>query len=607
LITDSSRVPLRDRGWIGDGVRGALVSGDGTIDWYCPAALSGSPACWSLLDPAGGAVRVGPVRTGTGARRRLPAFHQAYRQRSNVLETVLGDGAGGRVSIVDVFPWPGPGLGVTGQVIRLVTALAGPVSVEVEVLPAGRWGPAREVAAFEGGLVVDGMVVRAGFPLRFEPLGRDAPRWRGTRRLEPGAALAVTLEPAGEEHALSTDAARRSAADSEVAWRSWLAPLAYDGPYRALVERSLLAVRALTGPDGAPAAAGTTSLPRRPGSERSADDRSVRVRDVAAAVATWAAAGFPEDAEAAEHWLRQAVTATPLPWPGALDPDGQPVPELEVLGLAGWRRSQPVVTGRPAGVVDLGLYGEVVAAYGASTGGPAGTRGPGPLSAAWPALAEAVDWVADHWNELDSGGWESAGPPGLMVASRVEAWSALDRMARLGWEANPLDLQAASWLQEARQVWTWLESAALAAGNSLRRDGAVAAGDEPDAALLRVAWRGPWPAHHPIVTATVDRVLAQLSSGGLVHRHSPQVDDGRAGPDNPDLLATLWAVRALTGLGRWEEAHERMEAVVALGGEVGLLAEAADPASGELMGNLPSTAVHLAAVDAALALAAGPR
>jgi GH15 family glucan-1,4-alpha-glucosidase len=50
-----------------------------------------------------------------------------------------------------------------------------------------------------------------------------------------------------------------------------------------------------------------------------------------------------------------------------------------------------------------------------------------------------------------------------------------------------------------------------------------------------------------------------------------------------------------------------MEAGVGAGGHLGLLAEAVDPLSGELMGNLPAACVHLALVDAALALAAGPR
>ncbi len=213
--------------------------------------------------------------------------------------------------------------------------------------------------------------------------------------------------------------------------------------------------------------------------------------------------------------------------------------------------------GRPLGVVDLDVYGEVVAAYGVSTSGPGGGAGAGPLSGAWPDLAGAIDWVADHWGEPDAGVWGSAGPPALLVASRVQVWAALDRMARLGRAANPLDLQAATWHQEARQVLTWLEANGVAADGGLRRDGRPGRADEPDAALLRIAWRGPWPLAHPIVTATVDRVLEQLGSDSFVYRYSPQVDDGRAGPDNPDLLASLWAVRALAQLGRWEEAHTR--------------------------------------------------
>ncbi|MBO0729571.1 MAG: hypothetical protein J2P57_09950, partial [Acidimicrobiaceae bacterium] len=274
-------------------------------------------------------------------------------------------------------------------------------------------------------------------------------------------------------------------------------------------------------------------------------------------------------AEAAEGWLRRAAAATPLPWPSALAPDGAPLPDREELGLQGWRRSQPVVTGKDLpgvqGTVQMDLYGDVVAAV---------TSG-GPLSAAWEPLAAAADWVADHW-QVPS------------ISSALQAWFALDRMTRLARAANPLDLQAVVWQQTAAEILRGIEREGMS-------EAAV------DAALLRVAWRGPWPPHHPLVASTVDRVLLQLSSGLLVYRQGEQVDD------SPDLTASLWAVRALTRLDRWEEAHERMDAVVSLGGDLGVLAEAADPLSGELLGNLPSASAHLALIDAAIALAAGPR
>lgn len=609
MITDADRVPLDARAWIADGTRGALVTADGTVDWYCPTGWAGDPACWRLLDPAGGALRVGPSRGGTGATRTLPATTQGYRSDTNVTETVLEGSGGRRLSITDLLPWPGPGVMPAGRLVRLIRALAGPVEVEVEVMPAGPWRAAREVQASEDGLVVDGVLYRTGARLEAAPLDRDTPRWRGTRRLESGEAMVVTIDRVGEHVPLSADATERLAAETVTAWRSWLAPVTYDGPYRDAVTRSLLAVRSLIGPHGAPAAAGTTSLPRRVGSERTTDDRYIRWRDAAAAAATFAAVGLDEDAEAAEAWLRRAVSEAALPWPPMVDADGQPVPPAEEVSAAGWRRTQPVLVGRLAGPPDLDLYGDVLGAVGASRGegggGPRGSRLT-PLSAAWSAVSGAADWVADFWREPDVGVWATAGGRRLFVASRVQAWWALERAARLARAADPLDLAATAWQQEARTILDWLESDGLAFDGGLRRDGAPMADDEADAALVRIAWRGPWPVEHPIVRTTVDRVIERLGAGRLIYRYSDRIDDGRAGPDSPDLLASLWMVRALAALRRWDEAHERMEAVLGRAGPNGLLSEAADPVSGELLGNLPSTGVHLAVIDAALALTAGP-
>ena len=608
MITDPSRVPLAERAWIGNGRFGALVSADGTMDWYCPGGIGSDPVLWRLLDPAGGALRVGPVRSGSGAGRHLPPADQRYRPGTNVCETVLAGAGGRRVSVVDFFHWPGPGLEAPGRPIRVVRALAGPVEVEVELYPSGRLGPAREVVATPAGMVVDDIAVTAGFALEPDPVGRDIPRWRAVRRLEAGEGFVVTVDARTDPGPpLTLDRALRLAQETEAAWRSWLAPLAYSSTYRAAVERSLLAVRSVTGPGGAPASAATASLPRRSGSERTSDMRWVRWQDVATATEVLAYSGLAEDAENAESWLRRAVDDAPLPWPAWMDPDAQAAPELDELPLAGWRRSQPVVTGVDPDLLDLDTYGAVLRSFGASMRGPAGRPwDPGPLSAARPALAKAVDWLADHWSHPDSGVWLAGGRPAALVSSKLEAWSALERMARLAREANPLDLSAAAWQREAGAVFRWIEESGIAADGGLRRDGSASAPDEPDAALLRVAWRGPWPSDHPVVTATVDRVLARLGSSRLLHRYPDRVDDGRAGPDNPDLAASLWAVKALAGLGRWEEAHERMEAVLALAGPSGLLSEAADPVAGELMGNIPATPVHLALVDAALALEAGP-
>ena len=386
------------------------------------------------------------------------------------------------------------------------------------------------------------------------------------------------------------------------AWRSWLGPLVYDGPYGPAVRRAALTVRSLTPAAGGPLAAATTSLPRREGGERGTDDRVVRLVDAATAAGTLASVGLAEDAEAAERWLRAAIESAPLPWPVELDLEGAPAPEREELPLPGWRRSQPVVTGVVAGIVDHDIYGDVVSAVSVSRTGPWGAGGDGPLVGAWPALVDGADWLTDHWQQPDAGRWGT--PPGRLVASAVQSWVALDAMTRRAQAANPLDLAVVPWHRATRDILKWLESDGLGDDDGLRRE--PGPGDGADAALLRVAWRGPWPPWHPIVVRTIERNVERLESGLLLYR-LPAGVDGRPGADNPDLLASLWAVRALARLQRWEEAHERMAAILALAGGSGLLTEAADPTSGELLGNLPSSAAHLAVIDAALALAEGPR
>lgn len=606
MLTDADRVPLSARCWVGDTSTGATVAADGTIDWYCPDRFDGPPALARLLDPAAGAVRVGPVRRAFDARRRVPDATQGYIAGSMVARTTTW-GPGFATELIDLLPWPGSTDAPPGRVVRILRALGAAVDAEVEVVAGAGYGPTPDgrLARWSRGIVTGPLQVRTGSPLDPVPVGPDRALWRATRRLEAGEAMVVTLDRPGDDHhlPLSPDAARRLVDSTVAAWRFWVAGLTYQGPYRAAVERSALLLKSLTWRrGGAPIDAGTAGLPRRAGGERNGDGRGVSLRVAAAAARTLARVGLAEDAEAAEGWLREAVEGSPLPWPARLDLEGAPLPDAEQLPVAGWRRSQPVTTGwTPAGV-DGDVVGDVVQAISASTAPVGG--GAGPLTGAWPALAAAADRLAERWADPDVGVWDLGGPRRRLVASRLQAWAALDGMARRAWAANPLDLAAVPWHRAAADIVAWCEKEALAPDGGL----ALSAGPDahPDAALLRVAWTGPWPARHPIVVRTVDRVLEQLSAGPLLHRYPPGLDDGVAGGDNPDVEASLWAVRALARLGRWEEAHERMEAICALGGTTGILGAAADPGTGDRLGNLPAAGAHLALIDAALALQHGP-
>jgi GH15 family glucan-1,4-alpha-glucosidase len=401
----------------------------------------------------------------------------------------------------------------------------------------------------------------------------------------------VTIGPKDAGVALTPAGAHRILDESVVRWRGWLSGAVVDGPYAAVARRALSTLRVL-----GRSAAGTTSLPRRIGSERTGDSRWAQVRAVATGTRVFAAVGLAEDAEDSEAWLRVALTDADRPWPAWLAVDGQPVPQEEEQPWAGYRRSQPVRFGRNDPGVDLGLFGDVMAAV---------VPG-GPLEAAWPALEAMADWVADNWRRPDAGRWVSGPPLRPWTGARLAARAGLDRAVHLARARNPLDLATVAWHREAAAIVRWVETECEADDGGLRLAGDLR-DESADAALLSCAWSGPWPPWHPLVTATVSRVLDRLGDGPFVHRYPDTIADGYGGPDSPDLEATLMAVRALAAVGRWEEAHERMEAVVTAFGPLGLPPPAVDTASGHAMGDIPSAPTAVAVVEAALALAAGPR
>jgi len=131
--------------------------------------------------------------------------------------------------------------------------------------------------------------------------------------------------------------------------------------------------------------------------------------------------------------------------------------------------------------------------------------------------------------------------------------------------------------------------------------------DELDASLLRLPAVGFLPASDPRMTGTVAAVRRGLSVGdGLLLRYSARAQgavDGLDETENAFLACSFWLADHLAAAGRHDEAGELFEGLVALGNDVGLLAEQYDPARRELTANFPQALSHLALVDTALLLA----
>jgi GH15 family glucan-1,4-alpha-glucosidase len=593
VIGGGDSLPLRARGAIGDTGTMALVGADGTIDWWCPRRFDAPAALFRLLDDEGGAVRVGPA---TATARPLEGT-QSYDTGTNVLRTVLPS-AGGELELVDFMPWRGDrGRPPDGRIVRLLTARRGRVEVDVDVVPGAAFGPARAVHTWSEGIAFDDVAVHTGCDMD----GRS-----GRLVLEAGEQAVVVLSPLGAEErpeGLSIAAAHDLLDRTTTGWRSHLAPLTYEGPYRADVERSLLLLKSLTyGPTGTVVAAATTSLPERIGGERNWDYRYAWVRDASLAIDATYDAGLHDEAEHFNDWLLGVLGSRTFPLRPVYDPDGNeldPDGERE-LALDGWRRSRPVRVGNAASDhLQLDFYADIVSAIHVEQFRADASR----VEALWRPLAAMADWLTGAWKQPDRGIWELRTPPRHLVSSKLACWYALDRMVELSRSRDLLDLDAVRWRMAANEIKAWLGEHGCGPDGSLRADDAHV--DGVDGSLVQIAWRDPFgdPA---VVHRTIDRMIERLGVGPFLRRYDADFDDGFAPEPGGFLACSFWTVEALATVGRWDEAHERMEALCAHGRPLGLLPEQIDPATGEFLGNLPQALSLLTLIQAALALARGP-
>jgi GH15 family glucan-1,4-alpha-glucosidase len=209
----------------------------------------------------------------------------------------------------------------------------------------------------------------------------------------------------------------------------------------------------------------------------------------------------------------------------------------------------------------------------------------------WRFIAGLADIVCERWRQPDQGIWEVRDHPRHFVHSKLNCWVALDRAVRI---AGALGEPAPdAWVRERDAVSAYLCDDVAGTGWFPQ----AAGGDAADAATLLVPASGLLPSDHPAVHRTIDAVRARLGEEGLLRRYA--TPDGLEGDEGSFLLCSFWLVDCLAHAGRLDEAEGLLERLLSLANDVGLLAEEADPATGEALGNFPQAFSHLALIEAA--------
>lgn len=411
--------PIADYGLVGDTRTAALVSSDGSLDWFCIPRFDGEPVFGRLVGgTAAGRFRLGPAAPS-------PVTNRRYRGHSATLETTWETPQGTLTLTEGMVAEVAGSLLPATLLVRRLSADGGTCEALVEFDP--RLGDAHrhprvsrrgELVICEWGTVATSL--RSDAQTDIEP-GKPT-----VIVVAPGLPVTFVVAVAHREPLIDVEptAAWSLLLHDEQRWHAWAAAIAEDLPFRDAVVRSLITLRLLTySPTGAPVAAPTTSLPEHRGGIRNWDYRLAWPRDASIGIAAFLKVGMVDEARGFLWWLLHASRLDRPRLPVLLTLDGRRSPaERTLRDWPGYASSPPVRVGNgAANQHQLDGYGWVVDAAWAFV------QAGHPLYAeTWRAVCGFADLVARRWSDPDAGIWEVRG--GRCAPRPLQA----DGMARAG-------------------------------------------------------------------------------------------------------------------------------------------------------------------------------
>lgn len=578
-------VDLRSYAAIGDGRTVALISHDGSVDWYPIPDLDSAPAFARLLDAEhGGCIELCPDERFEVERKYLPG--------TNILQTTYTT-ASGRVQVTDSLNLGSTGRLPWNELARAVEGLEGTVAMRWRVAPGTMFNtvsPWVDVTAHKP--VLRASEVSVG--VCGEHVGEskvEEQQISGSFRTTPGSQhlLAVVATHSEPLRLPTPREIRKNLEMTRETWLRWGDLLESDGPYGEEVQRSALVLKLLShSPSGSVAAAATTSLPENMAGTKNYDYRFAWIRDATYALQALLQLGEQEDVHAQVSWLLRLVRAQ-VPNLHVLNRLDGEVPETRMTeyDVPGWRGTGPVVAGNAAAdQLQLGVYGDVFdVAHRYVAGGNVLDTATARM------LADLADAICDVWRRPDSGMWELP-EHRHYTSSKMGCWHGLDcavRLAEDGYIPGCVD----RWRAERERIRAWIDTECWSEqrGAYIWYPGT----QELDASVLLHAMTGF--DRGPRMKTTIAALRQELGRGPLMYRYS-----GVDAEEGAFVACSFWTVAALTTVGQREQAVELMDRMVALANDLGLFTEMIDPEDYSFLGNFPQALSHLAVLNAALAL-----
>lgn len=575
--SQSAHAPAQplDYALIGNGRIAALLDRSARIVWWCFPRFDGDPVFSRLLsgDEEKGFCDIvveGAVRT-----------RSAYLRNTAIVETLIEDGDGNGVRIVDFAPryrlfermlHP-------AQIIRRIEPIGMP-RVRIRVRPTFNYGEPRSAQ-----VVGSNHIRYSGGGLTFR-LTTDAPLSYIVHETAFALARPVTLILAPDEslEAAPDTVSREALERTRAYWLSWVRGLAIPLDWQTDVIRAAITLQLCTFDEtGAIVAAHTTSIPEAPHTQRTWDYRYCWLRDAYFVIMALNRLGATRSMEAYLDYITTVATSSN----GALRPvygivHDQPLVERVAEHLPGFLGMGPVRVGNQAAEqIQHDSYGSVI------------------LGVAQMFIDQRLPRMGDEalyrrlenlghqalrfYLEPDAGIWEYRGRKRIHTHSATMCWVSLDRLARIA-ALLGLAADAERWRGHAdairREILTRSWSSKL---------GAIAGAldqHELDASVLLLPELGLLSPTDPRFLKTLDVIGAQLGRNGFMLRYD---NDDFGAPETSFLACQFWYIDALDAAGRVEQARDLLDELLSRRNAFGLLSEDIHPVTGQLWGNLPQT------------------
>ena len=393
----------------------------------------------------------------------------------------------------------------------------------------------------------------------------------------------------------------RAERETEEYWRVWCSKIQAPARWRDEVFRSLITLKAFTyEPTGGIVAAPTTSLPETPGGERNWDYRFCWLRDAVLTVNALTRSGIGQEAIPFFRWVIRAVAGDPAQVQIMYGIRGERrLSEVQLGWLEGYGSAKPVRVGNAAyEQFQLDVLGELSIVLYEVSKKPEIRGSLGPETER--ALFNIARYVSNAWRRPDRGIWEMRGPERSFTASKVSAWTSLDRAIRYAEEnglTEPID--------DLRVERTKIFEDVCRNGFDQEQNTFTQyyGGKGLDASLLFIPISGFLPATDSRVLGTVAALERGLLQDGLLLRFKPEGEvDGLSGDEGVFLACSFWLATVYHMQGREDDARKLFERVLSLANDVGLLAEEYDPKERRQLGNFPQAFSHFPLINLAYLL-----